>query len=53
MSNKYVTRRVAVDKLGVQYNTLYAMAERGDIETVMVGKHKKYDVDKYLKKDKK
>lgn len=50
MSNKYVTRRVAVEKLGVHYNTLYSMAERGDIETVMVGKHKKYDVEKYLKK---
>ena len=45
MNNKYVTRRVAVEKLGVHFNTLYAMAERGDIETVMVGKQKKYEWD--------
>lgn len=50
MTTKYVTRRIAVEKLGVHFNTLYAMAERGDIETVTVGKQKKYNVEKYMKK---
>jgi putative resolvase len=50
MTTKYVTRRIAVERIGVHFNTLYAMAERGDIETVTVGKQKKYNVEKYMRK---
>ena len=46
--NKYVNRKTAAEKLGVHYHTLYAMAKRGDIETLKIGKHQKYNVQRYL-----
>jgi putative resolvase len=45
----YLPRREASKKLGVHYNTIYAMAERGELETLMVGKQKMYNVEKYMR----
>lgn len=42
-------RKSTCEKLNVHYLTLYSMAERGEIETVTVGKRQKYNVEKYLK----
>lgn len=47
--SKYMNRKNASEKLGIHYHTLYAMAERGDIETIKIGKQQMYNVDKYLK----
>ena len=45
----YLPRREAVKRLGVHYHTLYALAERKEIETVTIGKRQLYNVDKYLR----
>lgn len=44
-----MSRKEASAKLGIHYHTLYALAERKEIETVIVGKQQMYNVDKYLK----
>ena len=36
--SKYMNRKNATEKMGIHYHTLYAMAERGDIETIKIGK---------------
>jgi len=46
--SKYLSRKEASDKLGVHYHTLYAMAERKEIEAIQIGKRQVYNVDKYL-----
>ena len=46
---KLLRRKEAANELGIHFHTLLAMAERGDIETVQIGKQIKYNVNKYLK----
>jgi len=46
--SKYLSRKEASEKLGVHYHTLYAMAERKEIEAIQIGKRQVYNVDKYL-----
>ena len=44
----YVPRREALKILRIHYQTLYKMAERGEIETIQLGKQQMYNIDKYL-----
>jgi len=44
----YLTRKVACDILKIHYNTLYKMAENKEIDSVIIGKQRMYDVKKYL-----
>jgi len=44
-----MTRKNATNKLGIHYHTLYAMAKRGEIEAISIGRRQMYNVDKYLK----
>jgi len=52
MNNKYVSRKEASEILGIHYHTVYALAERKEIETVKIGKRQLYNVNKYLQKQK-
>jgi excisionase family DNA binding protein len=52
MNNKYVSRKEASEILGIHYHTVYALAERKEIETVKIGKRQLYNVSKYLQKQK-
>jgi putative resolvase len=47
--NKYISRRKACEILDLHYHTIYAMANRGDIDVMKIGKQQKYNVDKYLR----
>lgn len=49
--DKLVTRKEVLKVLKIHYHTLYAMVERGDIETVKLGKKSLYNLDKYLRKN--
>jgi len=44
----YLTRMKACKALNVHFHTLYRMAEDKEIESIMVGKQKVYNVKKYL-----
>ena len=44
----YLTRKVACDILKIHYNTLYKMAENKEIDSVIIGKQRMYNVKKYL-----
>lgn len=44
-----MNRREAAERLGIHYHTVYAMAKRGELESIMIGKQQMYNVDKYLK----
>lgn len=46
---EYVKRSVVLEKLGICYQTLYKMADRKEIETVVVGKNTLYNLNKYLR----
>jgi putative resolvase len=46
---EYVKRKDALKVLGISYPTLYAMADRKEIDIVMVGKHRMYNINKYLR----
>lgn len=45
-----MTRKEAAETLGVHYHTLYAMVKRGELEYIMIGNHKMFNVEKFLKK---
>ena len=47
--DKFIKRREVLKILKVHYTTLYRMAERGEIETMTVGKNTLYNLDKYLR----
>ena len=47
--SQFLTRKEASEKLGIHYHTLYALAERKEIETLQIGNRQLYNVDKYLK----
>ena len=49
---EYVKRKVVLDKLKISYKTLYKIAERGEIETIKIGKNQMYNLIKYLQKNK-
>jgi len=44
----YLTRKEASEALKIHYNTLYKMAENKEIDSVVIGKQRMYDVKKYL-----
>ena len=44
----YLTRKEASETLKIHYNTLYKMAENKEIDSVVIGKQRMYDVKKYL-----
>lgn len=46
---EYSKRKEALKVLGITYPTLYAMADRKEIETITVGKNQLYNVNKYLR----
>ena len=48
MSN-YIGRNEACERLNIHYLTLYSIAERNEIETIIIGKRKMYNVEKYLR----
>ena len=52
MNNKYVSRKEASEILGIHYHTVYALAERKEIETIKIGNRQLYNVSKYLQKQK-
>src|SRR5205085_4686757 len=48
--NKYVKRGEVLKILGVHYQTLYSMEDRGDIEVIRSkAGHRLYNLDKYLR----
>jgi putative resolvase len=47
--DKYISRKELVKTLGIHYQTVYNMIDRGDIETIKVGKKNMYNLDKYLR----
>lgn len=47
--SKFLPRREAIKILGIHHHTLYAMAEKGEIESLKIGSRQVYNVDKYLK----
>jgi putative resolvase len=46
---EYVKRKEALQILGVCYKTLYKIAEKKEIDTIMVGDNMLYNVNKYLR----
>ena len=50
MNSNYKSRKDACDILGIHYLTLYKLAEKGDIETIKVGSHQHYNLNKYMSK---
>jgi len=46
---EYVKRNEALKVLGICYQTLYKIADRKEIDTIMVGKNTLYNVSKYLR----
>lgn len=46
---EYVKRKVVLDALGISYPTLYKMADNKEIDTVKVGSHTMYNLNKYLR----
>ncbi len=47
--DKLIPRREVLKVLKVHYHTLNAMAERGEIEMVRIGKVRFFNLDKYLR----
>ena len=47
--NKFVPRRKVLETLNIHYQTLYRMIKRKEIETIKVGNHIMYNLEKYLK----
>jgi putative resolvase len=47
--DKFVTRKEASTIIGVHFHTINAMAERNELETIMIGTRRLYNVDKFLK----
>ena len=45
---KFMTRREACEALGIHYHTLYALAERKEIEIIQIGKQQMYNIDKLI-----
>ncbi len=45
----YLSRREASERLGVHYHTVYALAKKGDLKSIKIGRQTMYNVDKYLK----
>ena len=48
--SKYVPRNEVLKVLGIHRNTLLNMANRGDIEYIIIGNKHYYDLNKYLSK---
>ncbi len=46
---EYSKRKDVLKELGITYPTLYKMAERKEIDTIMIGKNTHYNLKKYLK----
>ena len=46
---EYVSRKETLKSLKIHYQTLYRMKERGEIETITIGKRTLYNLDKYLR----
>ena len=46
---EYSKRKKTLEALNITYPTLYAMADRGEIDTIMVGKNTLYNLNKYLR----
>jgi len=44
----FVKRKEVLKTLGIHFNTLQCMIKRGDIEYIIVGKQRHYNVKKYL-----
>jgi len=49
---EYVKRKEVLKILKISYQTLYKMANNNEIETIIVGKHKLYNLNKYLRENK-
>jgi len=47
--DKFIKRSQVLKTLNIHFTTLYRMAERGEIETITVGKNTLYNLDKYLR----
>ncbi|ATZ80201.1 putative serine recombinase [Bodo saltans virus] len=50
IGNSYKTRKTACEMLGISYPTLYKLAEKGEIDTIMIGKQQLYNVNTYFTK---
>jgi len=46
---EFVKRKVALEKMGISYKTLYSMADRGEIETIKIGSNTLYNLNKYVR----
>lgn len=46
---EFVKRKEALKTLGINYQTLYKIAERKEIETIKIGKNTLYNINKYLR----
>ena len=42
--NKYLTRKKALNVLGIHYHTLYKLALNNEIETIKIGNQQMYNV---------
>ena len=49
---EYVKIKEVLKILKISYQTLYKMANNNEIETIIVGKHKLYNLNKYLRENK-
>ena len=45
----YVRRKIALERLGICYKTLYKMAKNNKIDTIMIENHMFYNVEKYIR----
>jgi len=46
---EFVKRGEAVKILGINYQTLYKIAEKGEIETIKIGENTLYNINKFLR----
>jgi len=49
MSDNFVSRKKVLEKLNIHYNTLQNLVKRNEIEYVMIGRKRSYNLDKYIR----
>ena len=49
----YVRRKIALERLGICYKTLYKMAKNNKIDTIIIENHMFYNVEKYIREQQK
>ena len=49
MSDNFVSRKKVLEKLNIHYNTLQNLVKRNEIEYVIIGRKRSYNLDKYIR----